>query len=220
MRILLAEDDAYLAEAIVLMLKNLSYQVEHCSTCSQTLHALSMSEFSLLILDLSLPDGFSGHVLKYLRSNKYQLPIMILTALDDIDTKLQLLNDGADDYIVKPFDMRELEVRIRVLFRRKIDRSNDVLEDGFLRLDVLSYRCEFKGEVIPLTRREFLLLKIFFQNKNKVLSRQHLEELIYGWNGNNESNSIEVHIHHLRKKLFPDVIQTVRGFGYILKGHQ
>lgn len=216
MRILLVEDDTYLAEAILLLLKNAGYQAEICTTGRQALQALEISVFNLLILDLGLPDGFAGKVLQQLRERQHHLPVMILTALDDIETKLQLLNDGADDYVVKPFDMRELEVRIRVLLRRKIERASDIIQHKELRLNLATYQCELDAKPITLTRYEFKLLKAFLLHNDKVLSRQYLEELVFGWHGRTESNAVEVHIHHLRKKLYPELIKTVRGIGYVL----
>lgn len=218
MRVLLVEDDNLLAQGIVTALSRSSYQTEHCRTGKQALQALDHADFDIMILDLGLPDGFAGHVLQQLRAKQHQLPVLILTALDNIETKLQLLNHGADDYMVKPFDVRELEVRLRVLLRRKADRRHDVLQHGDLSLDLGKHCCEYAGKTINLTRREFLLLQDFLQHKDTILSRQHLEELSVGWDGDTESNAIEVHIHNLRKKLHPDLIKTVRGIGYLLPG--
>lgn len=219
MRILLVEDDKLLAEGIVIALSRHSYQIEHCRTGSHALQALNTSDFDLMILDLGLPDGFAGKVLLQLRTQQHQLPVLVLTALDQIETKLLLLNSGADDYMVKPFDVRELEARIRVLLRRRAERRHDVLQHGELQLDLANHSCEYAGKLVTLTRREFLLLKDFLLHKDKILSRQHLEELSGGWDGDNESNAIEVHIHNLRKKLHPELIKTVRGIGYLLPGH-
>ena len=214
----MVEDDILLAEAIIMKLSECKFQVEHCTTGRQALQGLSVSDFDLLILDLGLPDGFAGKVLQQIRARQHELPVLVLSAFNQVETKLQLLNDGADDYMIKPFDMRELEVRVRVLLRRNIVRTNDVLQHKAVRLDLVNHRCEYKSKAIALTRSELLLLKVFLQNKDRVLSRQHLEELVFGWDGNADSNAIEVHIHHLRKKIYPELIQTVRGFGYVLQG--
>jgi len=218
MRLLLVEDDKLLAQGIITALSRNGYQLEHCQTGSQALQAVNNSDFDLLILDLGLPDGFAGKVLQTLRAQQHQLPVLVLTALDQIETKLTLLNNGADDYMVKPFDVRELEARIRVLLRRKVERRHDMLQHGELTLDLAKHSCEYAGKSINLTRREFLLLQDFVQHKDQILSRQHLEELSFGWDGDTESNAIEVHIHNLRKKLHPDLIKTVRGIGYLLPG--
>ncbi|MCB5226694.1 response regulator transcription factor [Alishewanella sp. 16-MA] len=216
MRLLLVEDDKLLAQGIVTALSKVGYQLEHCQTGNQALQAINHSEFDLIILDLGLPDGFAKTVLDKLRSQKHTLPVLVLTALDQLETKLSLLNAGADDYMIKPFDVRELEARIRVLMRRQSTRRHDVLTVGKVSLDLANHSCDFAGQAVNLTRREFLLLQDFLQHKDQILTRQHLEELSVGWDGDNESNAIEVHIHNLRKKLQPELIKTVRGVGYLL----
>lgn len=216
MRILLVEDDLLLTDGIITGLQRQQYNVEHCAKGSQLLSALEVSEFEIVILDLGLLDGSALPLIEQIRRLRHSVPILVLTALDDIDTKLKALNAGADDYMSKPFDLRELEVRIRVLARRHQSRVDDLLFVAGIKLNLENQHCEFNGRTITLTKREFLLLKEFMQHPDKIRTRQHLEELSYGWDGDIDSNAIEVHIHHLRKKFLPSILRTFRGVGYML----
>lgn len=216
MRILLVEDDLLLTDGIITGLQRQQYNVEHCAKGSQLLSALEVSEFEIVILDLGLLDGSALPLIEQIRRLGHSVPILVLTALDDIDTKLKALNAGADDYMSKPFDLRELEVRIRVLARRHQSRVDDLLFVAGIKLNLENRHCEFNGRTITLTKREFLLLKEFMQHPDKIRTRQHLEELSYGWDGDIDSNAIEVHIHHLRKKFLPSILRTFRGVGYML----
>lgn len=215
MRVLLTEDDRLLADGLITGLSRMGYQVEHCSTAAHTMQALLTSEFSMLILDLGLPDGSSVPLIKSLRDHDISLPILVLTAQAQIETKLAALNNGADDYLVKPIDIRELEARLRVLLRRHSNRRQDVLVSESVSLDLQKYECTVDDEPVNLTRREFMLLKEFMSNPDRVMSREHLQELSYGWEGGSESNSLDVHIHNLRKKLPEDTIKTIRGIGFM-----
>lgn len=216
MRILLVEDDLLLAEGIATGLNRLQYKIEHCTSGSQLVSALKTSEFGAVILDLGLLDGSSLPLIEQLRRNGQTVPILVLTALDDIDTKLRALNAGADDYMCKPFDLRELEVRLRVLARRHQDRTDDVIDIAGIRLNLVNHRCQYRSEDVTLTNREYLLLREFMHHPDKIRSRQLLEELCYGWDGDIDSNAIEVHIHNLRKKFGSQFIKTIRGVGYML----
>ncbi|MAD73665.1 MAG: DNA-binding response regulator [Rheinheimera sp.] len=219
MRILLVEDDELLAQGMITRLKRMGYQPEHCSTGKQALIAAQDSDFALMILDLGLPDGFALDIIRQLRHSAVVMPILVLTAQGQLDTKLTALNTGADDYLVKPIDVLELEARIRVLCRRKEQRVDDSLQLAGISLNLSNHHCQFQQHDVTLTRREFMLLKEFMLKPDRILSRQHLEELSYGWDGETESNAIEVHIHNLRKKLTSEVIKTVRGVGYMLVSH-
>ena len=216
MRILLVEDDELLAQGMVTRLKHMGYQPEHCTTGKQALQAAQASSFALMILDLGLPDGFALDLIRQLRQSGVSMPILVLTAQSQLDTKLTALNSGADDYLVKPIDVLELEARIRVLSRRQQQRRDDSLQLAGISLNLHNHQCQFQQQDVSLTRREFMLLKEFMLKPDRILSRQQLEELSYGWDGDTESNAIEVHIHNLRKKLSPEVIKTVRGVGYML----
>ncbi|WP_166838761.1 response regulator [Rheinheimera pleomorphica] len=216
MRILLVEDDELLAKGMITRLKHMGYQPEHCTTGKQALMAAQASSFELMILDLGLPDGFALDLIRQLRQSGVSMPILVLTAQSQLDTKLTALNSGADDYLVKPIDVLELEARIRVLSRRQQQRRDDSLQLAGISLNLHNHQCRFQQQDVSLTRREFMLLKEFMLKPDRILSRQQLEELSYGWDGDTESNAIEVHIHNLRKKLSPEVIKTVRGVGYML----
>jgi DNA-binding response OmpR family regulator len=219
MRILLVEDDELLAKGMITRLKRLGYQPELCTTGKQAVLAAQNSDFSLMILDLGLPDGFALDLIRQFRQSGVSMPILVLTAQDQLETKLIALNSGADDYLVKPIDVMELEARIRVLCRRQQQRTDDNLQLAGINLNLNNHHCQFQQQDVTLTRREFMILKEFMLKPDRILSRQQLEELSYGWDGDTESNAIEVHIHNLRKKLAPEVIKTVRGVGYMLVSH-
>ena len=216
MRILLVEDDELLAQGMITRLKRMGYQPEHCTTGKQAMLAAKDNNFALIILDLGLPDGFALEIIAQLRQAAITIPILVLTAQSQLETKLAALNSGADDYLVKPIDVLELEARIRVLCRRQQQRTDDRLHLAGISLNLQNHQCQFQQRDVTLPRREFMLLKEFMLKPDRILSRQQLEELSYGWDGDNESNAIEVHIHNLRKKLSADVIKTVRGVGYML----
>lgn len=220
MRILLVEDDKRLADGIVTGLQRLHYQIEHCVSGKQLLAALTTSQFDVVILDLGLVDGSSLPLISQIRKSGIQVPILVLTALAEVDIKLQALNAGADDYLCKPFDLRELEVRLRVLSRRQQERTHDELLIAGISLNLETQQCRFEGQLVALTNKEYLLLKEFMLHPNKIRSRQHLEELSHGWNGEVDSNAMEVHIHHLRRKFGPSFLKTIRGVGYMLVQHE
>lgn len=216
MRILLVEDDDLLGEGVVNALSHFSYTVEWLKQGKYVLSALEQEEFSLAILDLGLPDVDGISILKQIRMQKINVPVLILTARDQVEDKLQGLNCGADDYMVKPFDIRELEARIRTLTRRSSGRADELIVVGNSQLDVNTRILMHAGEAIEFSRREFPLIKKFFENPDKVHTRETLEALCYGWQQDVESNALEVHIHHLRKKLGTGALKTVRGVGYML----
>ena len=216
MRLLLVEDDVLLAQGLLKALDQMGYRVEHCTTGSQAILALTHSEFDMVLLDMGLPDGLALSVIKRLRSSGSTTPILVLTAFDHLETKIEALNLGADDYVLKPCDVREIEARIRVLLRRKGQMRSDTLTIGALSLDLQTWECTYHGQLITLTRREFVLLKYFMSHPGKILSRQQLDEVNAGWQGETESNSVEVHIHNIRKKISRHLIRNVRGVGYLL----
>ena len=216
MRILLVEDDELIAAGIISGLTQHGYHVDHCVTGKQAEAALRSDQFQLLIFDLGLPDGLAIPVIQRLKQQGLSAPILVLTAWDQIDRKVAALDAGADDYMVKPFDLRELEARIRVLVRRQQARTDDVLNYAGVSMDLAQQSVSDQGQALVLTRREWLLLKEFLLNPKRILSRERLESVCYGWDGDIESNTIEVHIHHLRKKTTKDLIRNVRGMGYML----
>ena len=179
------------------------------------LHALTHERFDLAILDLGLPDMDGLDVLRRLRERQQAVPVLVLTARDATSDRIQGLDAGADDYLIKPFEVGELTARLRALLRRSFGRPQPVLEHGGVRLDPVSQEVSCRGEVVTLQRKEFLLLHQLMSQPGRVLTRDRLEEVLYGWSESAaESNALEVHIHHLRRKLYPELIRTVRGVGY------
>ena len=162
-----------------------------------------------------LPDMDGLDVLRRLRERQQAVPVLVLTARDATSDRIQGLDAGADDYLIKPFEVGELTARLRALLRRSFGRPQPVLEHGGVRLDPVSQEVSCRGEVVTLQRKEFLLLHQLMSQPGRVLTRDRLEEVLYGWSESAaESNALEVHIHHLRRKLYPELIRTVRGVGY------
>ncbi|RUR31135.1 response regulator [Vreelandella nanhaiensis] len=217
MRILLVEDDASLSSGIRLALKPEHYTVDHLNNGNSALLVLTESEpFDAMILDLGLP-GLDGlQIIKAVRRQGSQIPILVLTARDGINDRIAGLDAGADDYLIKPFEVGELKARLRALLRRSQGQLDNHLECRGIRLDPLTLSVSYQNQNIPLSRREFTLLQEFMGHPDRVFTRDTLTSLIYGWDEDVESNAIEVHIHHLRRKLFPEVIRTLRGIGYVM----
>lgn len=216
MRILLVEDDELLGGGVRDALQRARYAVEWVADGPKALAALRASEFGLVILDLGLPGMDGLDVLGRLRAGGGATPVLVLTARDTAAARVAGLDAGADDYLVKPFDLDELLARVRALQRRNRGAAVNVIEHGPLRLDPASYAVTCEGRPVELQRREFMLLHKLLQNAGQVLSRAQLEESVYGWESGVESNTVDVHIHKLRRKLYPDVIRTVRGVGYVI----
>ena len=215
MRLLLVEDDPALGEGIRVALKPEGYTVDWLQDGRSALHALTHETFDLAVLDLGLPDMDGLEVLRRLRERQQSVPVLVLTARDATSDRIQWLDAGADDYMVKPFEVGELTARLRALLRRSFGRPQPVLEHGGVRLDPVSQEVSCRGEVVTLQRKEFLLLHQLMSQPGRVFTRDRLEEVLYGWSETAaESNALEVHIHHLRRKLYPELIRTVRGVGY------
>ena len=216
MRILLVEDDDLLAAGVRDALERSRYAVEWVADGRHALAALRAGAFDLVVLDLGLPGMDGLEVLRSLRAGGGATPVLVLTARDAAAQRVCGLDAGADDYLVKPFDVEELLARLRALQRRGRGAAVNVIEHGPLRLDpaALSVTCD--GRAVALQRREFMLLHKLLESPGQVLSRAQLEESVYGWEGGVESNSLDVHIHRLRRKLYPEVIRTVRGVGYVI----
>jgi len=214
-RILLVEDDDLLAAGIRDTLERALYAVEWVSDGAQALAALKSNTFDLVVLDLGLPKVDGVEVLRKVRGDGGTVPVIVLSARDTAPDRVLGLDAGADDYLIKPFDVDELLARVRAQQRRLRGAAVNVIEHGPLRLDPAALAVTFDGKPVVLQRREFMLLQRLLQSAGQVLSRAQLEEAVYGWDGGVESNSVDVHIHKLRKKLYPDVIRTVRGVGYI-----
>lgn len=216
MRILLLEDDKLLGEGIKATLEHFSYSVDWITEGKKALLFLKNTDYGLMILDLGLPDIDGLSVLENIRHEKMDIPVLVLTARDQITDKIAGLDGGADDYMVKPFDIRELEARIRTLTRRANDRRSDVIDVKKASLNLALRSLDFNSQKIEFSRREFCLIRAFFESPGKVFTRESLESISYNWDEEVESNALEVHVHHLRKKLGDGAIKTVRGVGYRL----
>lgn len=214
MRILLAEDDPLLGDGIRAGLGLEGDTVDWVTDGSAADQALATDEFDLLVLDLGLPRRDGMEVLRGLRKRGDMTPVLILTARDKVADRVAGLDAGADDYLSKPFDLDELLARVRALTRRHTGRAQPLLEHGQLRLDPATHQVSLGGEPVELAPREYALLRLLLEQRGKVLSRTRLVEALYGWDGELESNAIEVHVHHLRRKLGNELIRTVRGIGY------
>ena len=219
MRILLVEDDELLADGIRTSLSLASHVVDWVETGEAALHAMSVGIFDIVILDLGLPgiDGLS--VLRKLRAQGDQTPILILSARDQIQDRVQGLDCGADDYLLKPFDVMELQARLRALSRRHSGQRQPEITIADIRIHSSTYQV-YKGDVeVKLSRREYALLHELATRRGRILSKEQLEELIYGWSDEVSSNTMEVHIHNLRKKLGSDLIKNIRGVGYTIEAN-
>jgi len=217
MRLLLAEDDDLLGDGLKTGLKQEGYTVDWVKDGQSAESALMDNEFDLVVLDLGLPRKTGLEVLKQIRGSGRHIPVLILTAKDSIQDRVTGLDSGADDYLVKPFDLEELCARLRVLQRRKAGRAAPVIERGDVCLDPAAHKVFLRGEPVGLSMREFALLQHLLENAGRVIPRARLEEKLYGWDAEVESNSLEVFIHHLRKKLGTELIRTVRGVGYMIE---
>ncbi|TDX25457.1 two-component system response regulator QseB [Modicisalibacter xianhensis] len=216
MRILLVEDDPLLGDGIRTALERENYAVEWFVHGREALAALDCDEvFSAMILDLGLPDMDGMEVLACIRQRS-SLPVLILTARDAVEERIRGLDAGADDYVLKPFDLKELLARLRVITRRAEGRATQRLTLGALSIDEARHCVTWQGQDVSLARREYALLLELARHPDTVLSRPRLESLLYGWGEEVESNALEVHVHHLRKKLAKPLIVTVRGIGYRL----
>jgi len=220
MRILLVEDDQVLGEGIKTALDREGYQTDWLKSGLQAKQALLTEEFELVILDLGLPDIDGIDILKAARKSGVDIPVLILTARDTVEDKIAGLDTGADDYLIKPFELSELKARLRALGRRRHGHVDPVLEHGRITYNPASLEVKLDHKLIDLSRRETTLLAEFLNNPNRVMSKAKLEDVVYGWDIEVESNSIEVHVHHLRKKLYTGIIKTIRGVGYKLESHE
>ncbi len=216
MRLLLVEDDSMIGEAIRAGLKRLGLAVDWVRDTGAAGQALATEPFELLLLDLGLPGGDGLGLLKELRGRGSSLPVLLITARDAVADRVAGLDAGADDYLVKPFDLDELAARIRALLRRKSGRTEPHLGHLGVVLDPATHRVTQDGDEVALSPREFALLELLLERPGAILSRGQLEERLYGWGEEVESNAVEVHIHGLRRKLGARFILTVRGVGYRL----
>jgi len=217
MSILLVEDDQALAAGLVEALQNEGLSINHVSTGKAAVAAVAAALPEIVILDLGLPDMDGMDVLRAVRRQDSELPVLLLTARDTVQDKVAGLDSGADDYLAKPFDMSELLARLRVLNRRLGTAGSHVINIGDVALDTATQRVTVAGVAIELSRREYMLLRILLENAGRVQTRDSLENKLYSWGDEIASNALEVHVHHLRKKLGAVFISTVRGVGYTVK---
>ena len=216
MRLLLVEDDAMIGAGIQQGLRQDSFTVDWVRDGAAAELALDTETYDLLVLDLGLPKKPGLDVLRNLRRKGNQTPVLVLTARDAVADRVTGLDAGADDYLIKPFDLNELAARIRALLRRRAGRADPLLRHGNLTLNPATREALFNGKRLPLSVREFAVLQTLLDRPGALLSRAQIEERLYGWGEEIESNAVEVYIHALRRKLGADFIRTVRGAGYMI----
>jgi len=217
MRVLVVEDDALLGDAIQAGLKQSGYAVDWMKDGVSADLALATEPYAAVVLDLGLPRLAGLEVLRRLRSRGATIPVLILTARDAVEDRIGGLDAGADDYLLKPFDMGELAARLRALIRRAVGKVDLLLQVAGITLDPAAHRVQYLDKPVELSPKEFALLHALMLNAGRVMSRAQLEEQLYAWGEEVESNAVEVHIHHLRRKLFSGLIETIRGVGYLIQ---
>lgn len=217
MRILLVEDDLSLGDGLCVALKREGFTADWLTDGLQAMQAIEQESFDLVILDLGLPrmDGMS--ILTRIRDKAIGIPVLVLTARDGIEDRVGGLDAGADDYVVKPFDLVEIMARIRAIIRRSKGRAVSLISHGEIELRPDSMQVTYKGNIVSLTRREYVLLSELLSRPGHVFTRDALVQSLYGWGEEVESNALEVHIHHIRKKFYTDLIRTIRGVGYVIE---
>lgn len=216
MRVLLVEDDALLGSAVRTGLQQQGHAVDWVRDGIQAEEAALLGSYGALLLDLGLPRRDGMQVLGNLRRKGLDLPVLIITARDQIPDRVVGLDTGADDFILKPFDMEELGARLRAAVRRFSGRAQPNLTYGDLAVDPATRAVTLRGSVVALTAREYALLVHFLTHRGRVQTRERLEEALYSWGEEIESNALEVHVHHLRRKLGKELIRTVHGQGYVM----
>lgn len=217
MRVLLVEDDPMIGEAIQSALKDASYAADWVRNGQAALNTLSSQNYDLILLDLGLPGKDGLDVLNTIRAKNNLVPLLIITARDGLDDRIRGLDGGADDYVLKPFEMSELLARMRAVLRRKGGMAVPILTNGTVSLDPATREARVNdGEAVQLSNREFALFQALMVRPGAILSRSELEERIYGWGEEVESNAVEFLIHALRKKLGSEIIKNVRGVGWMV----
>ncbi len=216
MRLLLVEDNQNLGKGIHAGLNQAGYAVDWVRDGETAQSVLHSEEYDIAVIDIGLPGKSGLEVLEELRSNGDNLPVLILTARDTVNDRVMGLDSGADDYMVKPFDLDELNARIRALLRRCVGRSAPIIRHGNVEMDPAAHTIKKAGEIVELSNRAYAILQTLLENAGRVMSRSRLEQSLYSWKDDIESNAVEVHIHYIRKKLGNDLIRTIRGVGYII----
>jgi two-component system OmpR family response regulator len=216
MRILLVEDDRMIGSAVMQALKDASYAVDWVTDGETAIEAADAVQYDLALLDLGLPGPDGLDVLRRFRTTRRQLPVIIVTARDRVDDRIEGLDLGADDYLVKPFEVRELLARMRAIARRQGSGVSPILSNGAVSLNPATYEASHEGPVCRLTAREFALLQVLLNRPGTIFSRSDLEQRIYGWNEEVESNAVEFLIHAIRRKIGATAIRNVRGVGWMV----
>lgn len=214
MRVLVVEDDEILRDGLFSGLQLEGMTVDAVENCEDARAALCSGDHEAVVLDIALPDGSGLDLLREWRRQGLAVPILVLTARDFVEDRVEGLDRGADDYLGKPFDLIELAARLRALRRRASGRAAARIRVGALEIDPALRRVTIEGEEVVLSRREFAVLQVLAENPGHVISRSRIEDRIYGWQEEVGSNAVEVHIHNLRAKLGPGAVETVRGVGY------
>ncbi|OIQ71812.1 transcriptional regulatory protein QseB [mine drainage metagenome] len=216
MRVLLVEDDRMIGDVVSQSLKDESYAVDWVRDGQTALDTLATQVYGVVLLDLGLPKKDGMEVLRAIRAKNNPVPVLVITARDTLDDRIRGLDSGADDYVLKPFEMGELLARMRAVVRRKGGVAGPVLTNGVMALDPATRQVDLNGAAVPLSGREFSLLMALMVRPGAILSRSDLEDRIYGWNEEVESNAVEFIIHALRKKLGAEAIKNVRGMGWMV----
>ena len=216
MRILLVEDDELLGDGVRAGLRQYGYTIDWVKDGESANLALTTEKFDMVILDLGLPKMTGLQFLDAIRKRGLLIPVLILTARETIEDRVKGLDSGADDYLTKPFDLDELCARLRALQRRFAERAAPLLKHTDIVVDPASHTVYLKNNIVSMPRREFVLLQKLLENAGRVLSREYLSQTLYGWGEEVDSNTLEVHIHNLRKKLGTKFIRTIRGVGYMI----
>lgn len=217
MRILIVEDDPLLGDALHAGLRQHGFETDWVKDGLAADHALALEPYAAVVLDLGLPRLEGLALLRRLREGGNKVPVVIVTARDAVEDRVAGLDSGADDYVVKPVALQELAARLRAVVRRAQGEAAPILRVGAVELDPAARQVRFHGRAIELQAREFALLHALLLNVGRVLTREQLEQRLYGWGEELESNALEVHIHHLRRKLDPELIRTIRGVGYLIQ---
>jgi two-component system response regulator QseB len=216
MRLLLVEDDVMIGEGVRQGLREDGFTLDWVREGNAAERALRTNVYDGVLLDLGLPKKDGLEVLRSLRRRGERIPVLVITARDSVSNRIEGLDTGADDYITKPFDLDELAARVRAVLRRHSGRAESLIQVGALALNAATHEATFEGRVLPLSPNEFALLEVFAGRPGIVFSRAQLEEKLYGWGQEVESNTVEVYIHNLRKKLGQGFIKNIRGVGYTI----
>jgi two-component system response regulator QseB len=216
MRLLLVEDDPLLGDGLTSGLRELGFAVDWLRSAAEADRAARDAPYDAVVLDLGLPDQDGLVLLAGWRREGRAVPVLILTARDAVEDRVAGLDAGADDYLVKPFALSEVAARLRALLRRSRGKAEPVWRHGALEYDAAARTVRWRGQPVDLTSRELALLELLLAHPNRVLSRAYIQEKLYDWNEAIESNALEVYVHHLRRKIDPGIVRTVRGLGYAL----